>query len=238
MSVRKPLNYAKANSYLASIGYKIKQSSKRRYGLKSMSLKQKYGTKSDSSPEVKFIDTSVNVNPNATGTVLLLNACVEGSDYNNRIGRKIELTSVEYSLVFAGGTGDLGTGATYPENIDVGMFSLVYDKQSNGAAPAWSDVYTVSGSVISPFSHRNVNNLDRFVVLATDRLTISVAGPNSAMCNRYIRTKHDVRFNSGNAGTIADINSGGLFLVYADQNTAGTQLTTLYGRVRVRYHDI
>lgn len=196
--------------------------------------KQKFGVKADVMPEIKFVETGVSVQPANTGAVLLLNGCTLGTDaLTNRIGRKIQMTSVDYLLNFAASTADLGTAGTYAEGTDTLKLSLVYDKQSNGAAPTYADIYQSA----NPFSHRNINYLDRFIVLSEELVAISAAGPNGVCTKKYIRMKHDVRFNAGNAGTVADITSGALYLVYGDSNSAGTQQATLLGQVRCRYRD-
>lgn len=194
--------------------------------------------KSESSPEVKFIDTTVNANASDAGGVVLVNACIEGTDAINRIGRKIELTSVEYDLLWSNSLTNLGTAADYPTASDTLRVSLVYDRQPNGAAAAYTDVYSAPASIVAPFAHRNINNLDRFEVLATDLVVISAGGPNAEKIHRYIKTKHDVRFNAGNAGTIADIQSGSLFIMFIDQNTNTFLESTLVGSCRVRFHDM
>lgn len=210
-------------------------SSKTTQRLKKASLARKFGTKNEVSPEVKFIDTSINSNTSSTGVVALLNGVVEGTDAINRIGRKIEMSSMEYKLKFAQTAGVL---VGYPDGGLSFRMAIVYDRQPNAAALAWTDVFDQNANVLTPYSGRNINNLDRFEVLAQEFCVISSGGPNNVIMSRYVKMSHDVRFNAGNAGTIADITSGALFCIFADDNNTGANFATLFGRIRVRFHDM
>lgn len=206
--------------------------------LKKLGLRKKFGTKSESSPEVKFIDTAISdsTTVSSTGVVALINGCTEGTDAINRIGRKIEMTSIQYNMVFQANLSSMSTSGI--GEADVMKFAVVYDRQTNGAAPAWSDVYDQNTASYSPFAHRNINNLDRFEVLAEEIINLSSGGPNGVCFSRYIKTKHDVRFNTGNAGTSADIQTGGLYILYADQVALANHFGILTGKIRVRFHDL
>lgn len=206
---------------------------------KKAAMAVKYGMRSERTPEVKFIDVHQNATSiSNAGQVQLLNGSVEGSAYNNRIGQKIELTSI--SVEFVIGNATLTTGQGFPfGGTDVVKVALVYDKQTNGAALAYSDVFQSSASAQAPFGERNVNNLERFEVLKSGTYKIDTASNIAVHDSWYIPCHHQVRYNGSNAGTVGDIQTGSIYLVYADQGTVTTGAPLqIIGDYRVRFHDL
>ena len=153
-----------------------------------------------------------------TGSVTLINGVATGTDFTDRIGRKTQMKSV--NLI----------GVVQPEDGDVAnnlaRVMLVYDCQSNGAAPVITDILVTASGV----SQLNLNNRDRFQVLfdshnamagqnsGTATLTYSGA-PSIALVKKYVKLNHEVLF-AGTTNGIASIQTGGLFLV-----TCGSQAT-------------
>lgn len=231
------MNKRKASTLLEKALKRVKYVGEKKVGqLNKRRLMQKYGSKQAKIPEAKFFDNSINVNPSSAGAVFLLNSLAEGSDNTDRIGRKITINNVQYELVVAASTGDLGNAATYPESFDCIRVSLVWDKQPNGANPAYGDIYNSTSNLLTPMCLRNINYVDRFEILATDMVNICAAGPNAETIRRYIKTNLDARYQ-GTGGGIANISSGALFLAYSDANTTGTQLAIINGRVRIKFSD-
>lgn len=105
--------------------------------------------------EYKIIDVSnTTLAVVATGTVVPLNSIAAGDDVTQRNGRKINLVSS--MLRFHGYITD--SSPTAPTSF---RLALVYDRQPNGAAPVWTDVFQTAVSD----SDRNVNNRDRFTLV-------------------------------------------------------------------------
>lgn len=205
-------------------------------GLKRALLKKKFGTKSEISPEVKLLDWDILIagTLSSTGAATVINSVGEGNDYNARIGRKINVCSVEYHMLFSAEAASLS--ANGPGGADALRFVLVYDRQPTGSLPAWSDVFTTSAVTNAPMLHRNVNNLDRFEILASDFVDIN-AGDNSKCFHRYVAMKHDTRFDAVGSG-IANISSGAIYVLYADTVAAASNFAYLTGRVRLRFTDM
>lgn len=179
----------------------------------------------------------IDINPTTylvenTGTQLgLLNGCVAGSQNYNRDGRKITMKSLQIR------------GYIYPAdsttaNANFVRFVIVYDKQSNGAAPTWSDVFTsqnISGTTDSgATSMLNLNNRDRFEIVrdkcwalgGIDNTATTAWGmsPGQAKVNMFIRLgNRTTTFNAGTAGTVGDITTGALyfFWIATNSNTTG-----------------
>lgn len=193
------------------------------------------GYAASSGPEKKFVDVSVSAQALGLGTnsfttpgpTFLLNGLVPDSTASGRIGRKVVLKSlyVRYSVNMAA-TSTLGA----PIRIIV-----FYDKQANGSAPAVTDVLLAD----SFFSANNLSNRDRFVVLA-DEVTepIGVAtGVYTASGVIYKKLNLETMFNTGTAGTIADITTGSVYIMAAQAGAIGTAAPLWSFRSRIRYTD-
>jgi len=205
-------------------------------GFRRKSFRARYGTKQEMSPEIKFYDVAYNQGT-GTNSTLLMFVPLEGSDFNQRVGRKVSVTSVHikgfiaYLAASLSGSTGLNTAGS-----DCVHLAVVYDKQTNGAAVQYTDIYTNSGAN-GPFEFRNVNNLDRFIVLKEWLLKFDTAADLSQTFEAFIKIKHDVRFNGVNGGTVADITTGGFFLTWCTTNTTGNLPGNLLAESRVAYKD-
>lgn len=185
------------------------------------------------SGELKFADTSGAGTLNfgslvfaAPGPTTLLNGLVPDSTATGRIGRKIVMKSLY--LRWQASIGATSTGGS-PVRIIV-----VYDKQANTQAPATSDIL-LQDAFLSP---NNLSNRDRFVVLC-DELTEPLAtGNNFSIAGTvYKKLNLETMYNQGNAGTIGDITSGSVYILWAHAGTIGTANGQFNWRCRIRYSD-
>jgi len=180
---------------------------------------------------------------NLTGSITLLANPQLGSDFNQRIGRKIVLKSVYIRgacSVEAASTQTIG----FVSNQLI-RFIVFADMQPNGAAPNISDVLAQA----VPTSQLNMDNRDRFKIYSVREYVFDPwfrsAGGDDIMFNRtcypikkYKKLNLEVIYNGTNGGTIADINSGALYMLWLGSQTAGTgadSIATL--STRVRYDD-
>lgn len=215
---------------------KAESSSKKATFLKK-AVASKYKNSEGKTDEVKFIDVGIALTPTTTGVVQLMNGSVPGTTATTRVGQKIQMTSIEVDLYYANSSTNLG-GAGGVLGSNAVKIALVYDKQANGAAPTWANVFEAAVSANAPFTHREIDFLDRFDVLATFKGSIDQAGSLYYLDGRYVKVMLDVRYNTGTAGTVADIMSGSLYLVAACQTAADAASPTIVGRCRVRFHDM
>lgn len=185
-------------------------------------------------PEVKMYDTTPTANVyNGGEYVVTLNAMAQGTDYAERVGRKIEMTSCQVKLLMGSTTANLATISTAQLGGDKYRVALVYDKQTNQAAPAYTDIYATSGSN----AMRNVNNLDRFDVLWVEEFAVCTAGPNNWTLDKYVKFNLDTRFDQAGSG-VTGVITGGLFLVVSALNTtSGVTSALINGVTRVSYRD-
>ena len=134
-------------------------------------------------PEVKHNISTVSTRLYGGGTFshteLLLDGIGQGVDQNQRIGRKLSLTSIEMDLVFT-------LGATTVE-YDAGFWSLVYDKRSNGSAPLITDMYVYQGSNIGNAVTNENGHPGRFVEIARGDWAVGIAaGWNKRFIERLV----------------------------------------------------
>lgn len=178
--------------------------------------------------ELKSIDVDLSsTDVSTTEQVVCLNPCTQGSDIGNRVGREILMRSVQIRGVFNTMAASVG---------DVAFWALVYDRQTNAAAPAWTDVYTTDDWYPNL---RNLNNRKRFKILGSGYISLPKVGADNPYVpfEFYRKLKHPVEFNATNGGTVADITTGGLFwLVRATVVAAGDD-SQFRGSSRVRFAD-
>jgi len=156
---------------------------------------------------------------------ILINGMTRGDDNNQRIGREVLMRSVMLSYT---------TYVNVVSGTDVRVrIMIVYDRQTNTLAPAITDILNGSTEV----SVRNLSNVRRFSILYDVVHVInSYIEPFGQLYRKYYRRlNHPVVYNSGNAGTVADIVTGSLYLV-AFSSTAADSPGLRYS-VRIRYTD-
>jgi len=186
-----------------------------------------------SGPEVKFKDSNAATTlaiGAATFTTpaaaLLLNGLVPDSTATGRIGRKVNFKSL-----YMRWTGAIAAATTLGGCIRTIVF---YDKQANAAAPAVTDLL-LADDFHSP---NNLSNRDRFVVLV-DHVSTPISAINEFVtCNQiYKKINLETMFNAGTAGTIADITSGSIYVMFAQSGNMGVAAATVTWRARLRYTD-
>lgn len=184
--------------------------------------------------ELKTIDTSLGINIVSTGAVTCLNLIGQGSDYNQRDGRIVQLKSIlmRFSVFPNTTTGSLNAG-------DTARVLVVYDKQTNGTALAVANIL----QALDPHAAMNLNYRDRWVVLIDKQIGLGAAtyssgalvngSPFSRTYNIYKKLNMDQVFQS-TGNTLADISTGAIWL-YTISMAANA--TTLYGYSRIRFTD-
>lgn len=182
------------------------------------------------SAELKYVDTTLSSGTtrcDTTGDLILLNGTIHGDDVLDRVGRKFTMRSLECHL-WAKVTASTGVD-------QVQRVMVVLDKQANGAAPIITDVLVSA----APNAMKNLNNAARFTILHDEfyHLNASAEADSQKAWKFYQRFIIPVQFNSGNAGTVADINSGSLYFICLGSEVRGNTAGDINGRVRVRFTD-
>jgi len=216
-------------------------------GLPAAGIQRLYGR--PSTQEIKFFDCAV-ANPAVGGFGLPLhstpptgaepgvaftgitevNCVAQGATSYNRIGTKIVIKSIKFDSTFT-------LRGTAPTQAVV-RWMLVYDRQPNGAFPAFSSLLSENISTVpSMYSGINMANRSRFLVLRDQTYALDAEQRQIVHASAYIRTGLESQFTS-NTATIGDITTGALYLVaFADSNAAATYVAMTQSRFRIRYFD-
>jgi len=180
-----------------------------------------------STPEVKAVDTAMTINADTTGGVQLVDGLAPGSAVNQRIGRKVRLISAHMNWVLQVTP---GTGVDQVQRCLV-----VMDHQTNGAALAITDVLTAVGTESLP----NYSNTNRFTILLDRRFNLNAtAEPGSRVVfDSNIPLHANVYFNTGTAGTVADIVKNSLYVIGLGSTAPGATAGTVNCACRVLFSD-
>lgn len=177
--------------------------------------------------EFKAVDVLSTATCDTASAVALLNGIARGDEINERTGREVTMKSIQFTYT---ATVTTGTGTDQRQRV-----LLVYDRQTNGAALTAAQVLNAADTL----SPRNLENRRRFKILYDRTHTLNASGETgSAVTRRFFRRlAHPVTFNSGDAGTVADITTGSLYLVVVGSNAAGVTAGAVAYSSRIRYVD-
>jgi len=209
--------------------------SSRALAMPSMQRMGGYSFRAVGGRELNFKDTSLaTLSFSSTPVLTLLNGLAQGTTASTRIGRRINIKSIEWRFDTESSSTSLWNGFRY---------MLVLDKQANAATPAFTDIYDVA----QPTSLRNISNMPRFQVLFDSNEILSV-GPTigtpqtdtiATAHKGYIRVAIPTQYNVGTAGTIGDIQTNALYFVMIGNSSTSTltDVQIYNGQVRIRYDD-
>lgn len=179
-----------------------------------------------SMPEKKNVDALITTGFAAaatTGTITLLNGIDDGATATTRVGRKVDMSSLQF--IFKCNMATTTTGAAPLRCV------VVYDKQTNGVLPAITDIFA-QDSITAPM---NLANSKRFIVIS-DKIYngIGTAGPQSLIDKQYYRINLPVEFNDNSTATITSINTGSIYLIqWQDGGLLTTMpVNTFFSRIR------
>jgi len=208
---------------------------------------------------LKCLDIKPDVMAFQTGAQFsLLNAIQDGSGFYQRVGRKINMKSLNVTLNIEPTT--TNTGNVPPQYARVVVF---YDAQPNGVAPIYSDVLqdiTQSGTAsVTAYSSINLNNRERFKILMDKKIKLSgkaaggaplVTGQNDVYeqnngklnITKFIKLKgiETMYKSTSSPSTVADIATGALWcMVYGEDS--GVFPDVAWNGIltsRLRYYDV
>jgi len=184
-----------------------------------------------------------------TATIDTVNVLAIGAGTFQRIGRGVHMKSLYLrGAMFPSGNPGTNSG----EYIRV---AVVYDRQPNGAVPNYSDIFlTVDASgngSNGPFDMPNLNNSERFVILADEHMAFTNTSGSASVPSDDIlldqtqRTKIDryipirdfpINFK-GDTANITSITSGALYVITCGSLAAASAGSTFNYAARVRYTD-
>lgn len=146
----------------------------------------------------------------ATSQYNLLNGMQLGTTTGTRVGRRILMKRLLMRMyTICGSAAGVDTFAA--------RVTIVYDRAPNAAAPTDAMLFETAQQLTSPV---NLDNAWRFQVIMDDTFTwCAIGGSDMYTINKDIPLELETIYNSGNAGTVADITHGSLYLVTSQSGT-------------------
>lgn len=197
--------------------------------------------------ELKHVDTGATNTMSSTTVFQLLNNIRLGNDDYQRVGKEIKMKS----LLLTAQVQDLRRTFNAHDWL---RYMIIYDRQTNGAAPVITDVLQsvdINGGVTSNVrSAKNENNKDRFKILLDQSYGIPNDGNGGALeagqrttgsfpntIKHYIKLQGLITKYLSDAGGIAMIGSGSLYLVLLGNNTLANSNYDFNFNARLTYAD-
>lgn len=187
------------------------------------------------SKETGYVDVaSASYAMDTTGTVTLLNTVPQGAAVTQRVGKKIQLNSLQFRGAMQNGSAAAGNDVA---------FMIVYDKRPTGALPSITDVL----NSVAPTAMNNDANAGRFRILKRvdevliGNLTAAANYTEAAIksCDYWLSLKGlTTTYKAAGTGAIADIEKGALYMITVGGTAAGTSAASLFGAFRVRFVDV
>jgi len=184
-------------------------------------------------PELKFFDTALSFNIDATGEVPAtgqLALIPQGDTQSTRDGRQATIKSIQINAVCN------AVPAAAAASSSIAYIYLILDKQCNGAAAAATDVLTSANFYEAMF---NLANNDRFLIMRKWVLNFtSTAGVTTAynnvaqQINFYKKCNIPITWSS-TTGAITEIRSNNLFLLAG--SFGGDDTISVAGTCRLRF---
>lgn len=183
--------------------------------------------------ELNLVDTGIATYAmNTTGSIALLTTIAQGVAQNQRVGRKIQVRSIQ---VRGNIKADSATTTTR------GTWMIVYDKRPTGSLPAITDILESANSV----AFTNSTNVGRFQIVCRKDYSIigndTTAGQQTDKTHyavdKFIKLNKPVVYKAAATGAIADIEQGAFYIVTVGSSAAGTGDADCVIAFRVRFID-
>lgn len=193
----------------------------------------RFQTRGSTGPELKFIDiATATYDCDTTGDTVVMNVLATGTDFNNRIGRKVVFKKIQVRGQFR------ASNAGIPEQ-QLLRIMLIYDKQPDTGNPTPALVLQQSNST----SFVNNANTDRFQIIMNKMVTMAAyaaandsSGGPACLVDEYIECDLVTKYDDTTAAA-ASIEYGAIWLISIGSVAAGAAAGTFVGSVRLRYID-
>lgn len=167
--------------------------------------------------EIKFFDSAFPSTAIPAGPASLIDSTVvaqvvNGTGPQDRIGRKIKVTKIDFSFTI------VSNGAAIGANSDCVRYDIWMDKQCNGAAPGPAELYTTLAGVVGTTQMPNLFNERRFVRLYSNVHQFTTQNTTGAgvICNVGHKIEGSIYPNviveyDATTGNITDLTSNNFF---------------------------
>lgn len=173
--------------------------------------------------EKKYNTVAASTTSSTTAAFVLLNGIAPGDAGTSRDGQSIKMSSILLRYI-------LSIHATPTTTFH--RVILFVDSQANGVVPAIADILQATTSVISPLV---IGNANRFTILRDINVTLSQSGPAAATIKVFKKLDLHTKYNTGTAGTVADINTNSLYFLHMSDQA--TDVPTFAYTARLRWID-
>lgn len=201
-------------------------------------------------PYVPDLISPTGIVVNSTGMIQNLAAIQQGTGEFQRVGNKVALKSLRIRFRAR------NSGFDYNE-VSTARFMILYDRQPNGAYPTISTVLNTArqdgtgvGGTLD--SNINANLLERFIVVmdkyfplppsddTNNAFSTGSTAPLSFCIDEFLKLKNLETVYNATASpmTIAQVQTGALYLLVLGNVTTGTEPFFFQGEVRLRYRDV
>lgn len=165
-----------------------------------------------------------------------INEIQQGTTFYQRVGTKVTMTSVGVDISLSVQPNVNATVLTQVPTSGIIRFSLVYDRQTNGAYPQYSDIFAVNDQAPLFNSRVNIMNRSRFLVIRDQYLDFDTAQALTHSIHLYAKGRWDEEFGT-NSATIGEIRTGAIYLVVVpylntDQPAPNIAFNSVVSRVR------
>jgi hypothetical protein len=167
--------------------------------------------------EDKYNDSQAATAIANAATYALMNGLQLGNTSVTRNGQSIKCADFQFTATL--------TMAAAATTTFFRMIIFV-DSASNATVPGVSDVYQDCTTVRSM---RQVAYIKRFKVIYDELIALDTNNP-LCVISKTFSLSHHTEFNTGNAGTIADIASGSLYLLMFSDQAVNTPTISYWGR--------
>lgn len=184
--------------------------------------------------ERKYTDTALSAyEVDATGSVTLISVIPQGASQSQRIGRRVELRSIEVR-------GQVNAKST--TTVSCGRMILVYDRQPNKALAAVTDILESA----SYAAFKKDENKNRFLILKDKAFKVTgnqTAGQINDSGEQYVKMFMKLprglitEYAAAGTGVIGDITTGALLVCFIGSTAAGTAAFQCQVGFRVRFDD-
>lgn len=154
----------------------------------------------------------------------------QGATFYNRVGTKIIMKSVRVRFT-------LNNPVAQQTGTTPVRWMVFYDRQPNGAYPAFLDLLQINDSGVTDFNGPlNIQNRSRFTVLRDQIILLTPYSPG-AVVDSFINMHMEAEYGT-NTGLIGDVRTGAVHFLLFTNNHGNVHQPDLYDiQVRTRYLD-
>lgn len=185
--------------------------------------------------EYKFTQGGWTASPlpiSTSGTVFWLTSIATGTDFTNRVGRKIAGKHVELNIELI-----LNNSTTY-DNVKVSLIQEKKHDPTSALPPSFTDIYDTGLNGLAGMAMRNVARAEDYQVLRTEQVTLNSNGTPTCILKWFVPLNDLIITYEDTAGLQINAGCNHLYLCIAGCVTSNTTLTSLSrASYRVKFVD-